>query len=60
VEITGPKTETFEQLISALWNEEGEKTDSAPHPQQIVKIKVTHPVEPFDLIRREKTVEEDT
>lgn len=59
VEITGPKTGTFEQLISALWTEEGEKTESAPHPQQILKIKVAHPVQPFDLIRREKTAGEE-
>lgn len=59
VEITGPNTGTFEQVISALWNEEGEKTDSAPHPQQVLRIKVAQPVHPFDLIRREKTVGEE-
>lgn len=59
VEITGPKTETFEQIISAMWTEEGEKTESAPHPQQILKIKVAQPVHPFDLIRREKTAVEE-
>ena len=60
VEITGPETGTFEQIISALWNDDGEKIDSAPHPQQVVRIKVDKQVRPYYLIRRERPpIEED-
>ncbi len=56
IEITGPHTEPVEVRIKAMWNEAGETIEAAPHPQQIVKIKLPLAVEKFSLIRREKTV----
>lgn len=52
VEITGPYTESFEQVISAMWDDAGEKVETAPHPQQVIKIKMVQRVKPYDLIRR--------
>jgi len=53
VEIMGPDIEYFVQKIDTLWDEEGNEIQSAPHPQQIVKIKVNQPVKPYYLLRKE-------
>lgn len=54
VEIFGPMTDYFEQEIKEMYDEEGEAVDSAPHPQQILKIKMEQPVGPFFIMRKEK------
>ncbi len=53
VEIMGPDIEYFVQKIDAIWDEEGDEIQSAPHPQQIIKIKVNQPVKPYYLLRKE-------
>ena len=37
-----------------MYDEEGEAISSAPHPQQIIKIKMEKPVEPFFMLRNRK------
>jgi putative protease len=54
IEIIGPKREMFAQKLENMWNYEGEEIESAPHPQMIVKIKMTKPVARFDILRRER------
>ena len=54
VEVFGPMTDFFEQDISEMYDEEGEAISSAPHPQQIIKIKMEKPVEPFFMLRNRK------
>ena len=54
VDIFGPMTDYFEQEIKEMYDEEGEAVDSAPHPQQILKIKMEQPVGPFFIMRKEK------
>ena len=54
VEIFGPKTDTFEQEIKSMINEEGLVIDEAPHPKQLITVKVKYPVQQYDLVRREK------
>lgn len=52
IEIFGPNKEFFTQNIEEMWNENGEKIEVAPHPQQIIKIKMKEPVEEWDIIRK--------
>ncbi len=52
IEIFGPGREHFAQKIEEMWDEEGNPIDVAPHPQQIVKMKVDEDVERFYLIRK--------
>lgn len=52
IEIFGPGREHFVQRIEKMWDEEGNPIDVAPHPQQIVKMKVDEDVERFYLIRK--------
>ena len=52
IEVFGPGKEYFVQTIEEMWNEENNPIDVAPHPQQILKIRMKQPVERFDLIRK--------
>lgn len=52
IEIFGPNKGFFTQNIEEMWNENGEKIEVAPHPQQIIKIKMKEPVEEWDIIRK--------
>ena len=37
-----------------MYNEEGEPIESAPHPQQILKIKMNKPVKENFMLRKKK------
>ncbi|ADL11966.1 peptidase U32 family protein [Acetohalobium arabaticum] len=54
VEIFGPKTDSFIEELEYIKNEEGERILDAPHPHQLITVKVEEPVEKYDLVRREK------
>jgi len=54
IEVIGPRREMFTQKIEKMWNDEGVEILSAPHPQQIVTIKMERPVEKHDILRRER------
>ena len=54
VEIFGPHTPFYEETISEMYNEEGEAIESAPHPQQKLKIRFNRiPGEGF-IMRKKK------
>lgn len=54
VEIFGPRTPYYEETITEMYNEEGELIESAPHPQQILKIRFNKvPGEGF-IMRKKK------
>lgn len=54
IEIFGPGTDYFRQKLEIMLDEEGEPVQSAPHPQQILKIKMDRPVEADFMLRKEK------
>ncbi|MCQ2545977.1 MAG: U32 family peptidase [Clostridia bacterium] len=54
IEVFGPGTDYFRQKLEVMLDEEGEPVQSAPHPQQILKIKVEKPVEADFMLRKEK------
>ncbi len=41
-----------------MWDDEENPIDVAPHPQQIIKMKMDKPVKKFYLIRKERSEEE--
>lgn len=55
LEFTGPHTNTFTQVVSNMWDEEGQPIEAAPHPRQMVLVKTDRPVEALDMLRRAKT-----
>lgn len=54
VEVFGPEAKHFTQEIKEMWDEEGNKIEVAPHPQQIIKIRLDQAVDKFYLIRKSK------
>ena len=48
--------EDFDQVVTGLWDMTGNAVDSAPHPMQLLRVKMDKPVAPFDFLR--KKVEE--
>ncbi|MBK5245733.1 MAG: U32 family peptidase [Peptostreptococcaceae bacterium] len=54
IEVFGPYTDFFTQKLDMLENENGESMQSAPHAQQIVRIKMIKPVKEGFLLRKSK------
>ena len=53
VELFQPKLSGFRMKLTEMYNDEGIAIDVAPHPQQLVKIKMAKPVEPYAILRRD-------
>lgn len=52
VEVFGPGKEHFIQKIQNMWDESDDEIEVAPHPQQIIKMKMDQPVSRFYLLRK--------
>ncbi|MCD5410816.1 MAG: U32 family peptidase [Clostridiales bacterium] len=55
VEIIGPNHELLYSIIVDMWDEKENGIEVAPHPKQIVRIKLDCEVEKYSIIRKEKT-----
>lgn len=53
IEVFQPQMPGYRQLLGEMYNHEGEAIEVAPHPQQIVKIRMEAPVEPYAILRRD-------
>lgn len=53
IEIFQPHLAGYRQILQEMYNDEGESIQVAPHPQQIVKIRMDKPVEPYGILRRD-------
>ena len=53
IEVFQPNLPTYRQVISEMYNDKGEAIDAAPHAQQIIKMKMVQPVEPYTILRRD-------
>ncbi|SCY98302.1 peptidase U32 family protein [Alkaliphilus peptidifermentans] len=54
IEILTPREEIIHTTIEDMWDEDGNSIEVAPHPKQIVKMKINCEVEPYDLLRKER------
>ncbi|MBR0374841.1 MAG: U32 family peptidase [Mogibacterium sp.] len=54
VEIFGPRTPYYEETITEMYDEEGEPIASAPHPQQILKLRLQRVPEKDFILRKRK------
>ncbi len=54
IEVFGPHTDFFTMKLEEMRDEEGTLIESAPHPQQIVKIKMPQKVSENFILRKEK------
>ncbi|MBO8155990.1 MAG: U32 family peptidase [Bacillaceae bacterium] len=53
IEFFGPDIKGFSQVAGTIWDEDGNEIDAARHPLQIVKMKIDHPVFPYNMMRKE-------
>lgn len=53
IEIFQPHLSGYRQILQEMYDDEGEPIQVAPHPQQIVKIRMDKPVEPYTILRRD-------
>lgn len=51
IEVMPAKGKAFKMIVTQMWNENDELITSAPHPQQIIKLKFDKPVKQFDMLR---------
>ncbi|MBQ6840928.1 MAG: U32 family peptidase [Bacilli bacterium] len=51
VQFIGPNLETFNDIITEIYDEKGESLDVANKPRMIIKVKVSKPVSVNDLMR---------
>lgn len=54
IEVFGPNREYFTQKLTVLQDEDGKPIASAPHPQQILRIKMDEPVAEKYILRKKK------
>ena len=54
IEIFGPGAPFTKEVITEMYNQEGEPVESAPHPQQIIKLKLSTPVKENYILRMKK------
>ena len=53
LEIFPPQGEGWRQELRDMQDEDGESITVAPHPQQLVHIRMARPVEPWTILRRD-------
>ena len=53
IEVFQPNLPGYRMTLAEMYNDEGEAIEVAPHPQQIVRMKMAHPVEPYAILRRD-------
>lgn len=54
IEIMKPDGRNVETGVEAMYDEKGNAVDSAPHPQQVLFLKLSETCEKYDLLRVKK------
>lgn len=55
IEVMPAKGNAFSMTVEKIWDIDGNEVLSAPHPQQILKVKFTQKVKKFDMLRKAVT-----
>ena len=53
IEVFQPAGALFRQELAEMWDAEGQEITAAPHPQQLIYIRMEQPVEPNSILRRD-------
>ena len=53
IEIFQPVGASFRQKLAEMWDTEGQEIAAAPHPQQIIRMRMAQPVEVNSILRRD-------
>ena len=54
MEIMKPSGENIQVMVEAIYTEDGESRDSAPHPKEVLYVKLSVPAEKYDILRRKE------
>ncbi len=54
IEIMKPSGENIPAEVLAIYDEEGNSMQSAPHPKQKLRVRLSAPAEKYDILRREE------
>ena len=54
IEIMKPDGENITAKVLQILNEDGEEQESAPHPKQVLYIRLDHTPEHYDILRRQE------
>ncbi len=54
IEIMGPGFFQFDQVVEQMLDNKDRPIDKAPHAQQIIKMKMAQPVQPYHILRKRK------
>ena len=52
IEIMKPDGRNIEAVVKAIYDEDGNSVESAPHPQQKLAVDLGTEIEQYDLLRR--------
>ena len=59
IEFFQPRGTLFHQKLAEMWDENGRPIETAPHPQQIIRIRMAQAVEPYSILRRDAPVKKE-
>ena len=59
IEIFQPRGASFRQELAEMWDADGQPITAAPHPQQIVRIRMAQVVEPSSILRCDVQVKKE-
>ena len=52
IEVLPQKGDSSEMTVTQMWDTDGVPVMSAPHPEQILKLKTDIPLKKFDMLRK--------
>ncbi len=52
IEVLPQKGDSAEMIVEQMWDEEGTPIASAPHPEQIIRLKTDLPLKKYDMLRK--------
>ena len=59
IEIFQPVGAAFRQKLAEMWDTEGQEIAAAPHPQQIIRMRMAQPVEVNSILRRDVPIKKE-
>jgi U32 family peptidase len=59
IEIFQPVGASFRQKLAEMWDTEGQEIAAAPHPQQIIRMRMAQPVEVNSILRRNVPIKKE-
>lgn len=58
IEVMKPNGDNLKVTVKRIVDEEGKDVESAPHPKQVLYLDLGVPLEQYDILRRQETMEE--